>query len=122
MLALSNEYRSGFSRLVNLVSSGTPSVNALEDVYGKPLKQLEADLNSYLRGGRFQGVLIPAKLEKDREELRAEVASDFDVKLLLAEVSDRPERSQATRKRLEELIAQNQNRPEAYPGGGAFSV
>jgi hypothetical protein len=114
MLALSAAYRDKFAQLVAAISGGAPSADALEKIYGKSLSQIETDLTRYLRGGQFQGVLIPAKLEKSGDELKAEPADDFDVKLLLAEVADRPGHEDATHKALDELIAMNRNRPEPY--------
>ena len=53
------------------------------------LSKIEADLTGYLRGGRFQGVLLSAKIEKITGDLKAEPAGEFDVKLILAEIGDR---------------------------------
>jgi Flp pilus assembly protein TadD len=114
MLALSPEYRAKFPQLMQSISDGALSADALEKAYGKPLHEIEMDLLTYLHGGRFQGVLIPAKLEKVSDDLGAQAADDFDVKLLLAEIHDRNGGHEATRKVLEELIAQNPNRSEPY--------
>lgn len=114
MLALSPDYRLKFSQVLRSISSGTPSADALEQIYGKPLHTIENDLVGYLRGERFQGALIPAKLEKIGDELSAKPADDLDVKLLLAELGDLPSKEDATRKALEELIAANPNRAEAH--------
>jgi tetratricopeptide (TPR) repeat protein len=114
MLALSPEYRPKFSEILRSISGGTPSADALEQIYSKPMNKIENDLLVYLRGGRFQGVLIPAKLEKIGDDLDAEPADVFDLRLLLADVADRPSREDATRKAFEELAAQNPNRAEVY--------
>jgi thioredoxin-like negative regulator of GroEL len=114
MLALSREYKSKFPQVLLAISGGTPSVDALEQAYGKPIKAIEADLLTYLRGGRFQGVLIPAKLEKADDGLKAEPADEFEVELLLSEVTDRPGREHETRAALEALMARNPRRPEPY--------
>lgn len=114
MLALSPEYRPKFSQVLRSISGGTPSADALEQIYGKPMSTIENDLRGYLRGGRFQGVLIPAKLEKMNDNLDAEPADAFDLRLLLAEVGDRPSREDATRQAFEELIAQDPKRAEVY--------
>jgi tetratricopeptide (TPR) repeat protein len=114
MLALSKEYRPKFPQVLKTISDGTPSADALEKLYGKPFHEVEMDLVTYLHGGRFQGVLIPAKLEKVRDDLSASSADDFDVQLLLAEIGDHDGNHDATRKILEQLIAQNPNRAEPY--------
>ncbi len=114
MLALSPEYHAKFTQVLRSISDGTPSAVALEQVYGKSLNKIETDLFGYLRGGRFQGVLIPAKLGQAGDNLTAEPADEFAVKLLLAEINDRPSKEDATRKALEDLIAANPKRPESY--------
>ncbi len=114
MLALTNEYRAKFTQLMVTISNGTPSADALEQTYGKPLSRIEADLQSYLRGSKFQGVLIPAKLEKMSDELKAEPADDFDVALLLAQISERPGKEDAARSALEALVKRDPKRSEPY--------
>jgi tetratricopeptide (TPR) repeat protein len=114
MLALTPQYKPKFTEVLLAISGGAPSADVLERTYGKSLNAIEGDLIAYLRGGRFQGVLIPAKLEKMDDDLKAEPAGQFDVSLLLAEVTDQPGKEQATRAALESLIAQNPSRPEPY--------
>ncbi len=114
MLSLSNDYRSKFSQAMNMISQGSNSVDALEKTYGKSIGEIEADLRAYLRGGRFQAMLFPMKLDKITDDLNATPADEFDVKLLLSEVAERPGREAETRKSLEELVAANPKRPEAY--------
>ena len=114
MLALSKQYRPQFPQVLKTISDGTASADALEKIYGKPFHEIEMDLVTYLHGGRFQGVLIPAKLEKVSDDLSASAADDYEVKLLLAEIGDRAGGQDATRKILEQLIAQNPNRAEPY--------
>ena len=114
MLALSPEYRAKFPQVLQSISDGTPSAAVLEKLYGKPFHQIEMDLLTYLHGGRFQGVLLPAKLEKVRDDLSADSADDFDVKLFLAEIGGRNAGYETTRKVLEQLIDENPKRSEPY--------
>jgi tetratricopeptide (TPR) repeat protein len=114
MLALHPEYQAKSSQVLAAISDGTASVEALEQIYGKPLRRIETDLQAYLRGAKLQGALVPAKLEKMEGDLKVEPADEFDIALLLSEVTDRPGREEATRAALEGLIARNPKRPEAY--------
>jgi len=114
MLALGADYRSKFGQVLQAISNGTPSADALEQIYGRPLKQIENDLHTYWRSGRFQGSLVPFKMEKIKDELNAEAADPFDVKVLLAEIGDRPNAHETTRKTLEALIAENSKRADVY--------
>ena len=47
MLSLDPQYSAQFSRFLQAVSSGVPSSDALLQVYGKSLEQVEADLKHY---------------------------------------------------------------------------
>ena len=114
MLALDNAYRGKFAELMRTISAGKPSRAALEEMYGKPLAAIEKDLQGYLRGGRFQGVLIPAKLEKLADDLAAEPAPPFDTKLILTRLRDRPQNEESTAKALQELIAEDPERAEPH--------
>ena len=114
MLALDNAYRTKFAQLMRTVSAGTPSQAAIEQIYQKPLSAVEKDLLGYLRGGRFQGVLIPTKLDKIADHLAAQPAAEFDVKLLLAQIQNRPGTQPAAAKAFEDLIAEDPQRPEPH--------
>src|SRR3984957_1132130 len=90
MLVLSNEYRPGFAKFLELVNAGTPTEEALDKVYGKTIEQVDKELQVYLRGTRFQGAYFAQKLEKASDEITAEPAAQFDVKLGRADLLGRP--------------------------------
>ncbi len=115
MLALNEEYRSKFNGLLNAIANGSPSVTALEQTYGKPLASIEKDLQAYLRGDRFNGAVIRAKLMSEKTPLQAEIAPPFDVKLALAELAP-PGKQSDTEARLKELTRDNPQRPEPWAG------
>lgn len=114
MLALSSEYRAKFPQVMTSISAGTRSDDAIAKAYGKPISAIEMELRAYLHGAKFQGVLIPAKLEKVGDELNAAPADEYQVKLLLAEVGDRPSQEEATRRTYEALIGLYPDRTEPY--------
>ncbi len=114
MLALSPEYRAKFPQVMTLISDGTRSDDALAQIYGKSLNMIETELRAYLRGGKFQGALFPLKLEKVEQELNPEPADEFELKLMLAEIGDRPTEEDATRKTFESLILLHPDRVEPY--------
>jgi hypothetical protein len=114
MLVLSPDYRPKFSQFTHLIAAGVDSAAALEQTYRVPLSQIESELKNYLRGGRFRGVLLPIKLEKVDDDLKAEPADAFEVKLLLAEIGDRAGREETTRAALQGLIAENPKRSEPH--------
>jgi Tfp pilus assembly protein PilF len=122
MLSLGPQYSPGFARAFAEIRKGTPSEQVLENVYGKPLAMIEKDLHSYLAGDRFRASLVSIKLQDEKVRIAAEPASLFDVKLTLLDLSNRPGKEAETRKKLEELVADDPKRPEPYVGLGYLAA
>ena len=118
MLQLSPEYVSKFSDFLAAVQSGVDSAAALEKTYGKPVAAIEKDLQSYIRGNQFYARLFPVKLASSKENFPAMPAPSFDVKLALADLTDRPGKDAETGKILEELTREDPRRPEPWAGLG----
>lgn len=114
MLVLTNEYRPGFSKFLEMVNAGTPSEEALNKVYGKSIEQVDKELQAYLRGTHFQGAYFAQKLEKVSDEITAAPAPEFDVKLVLADLLNRPGKENETRAAFERLTVENPRRPEPF--------
>lgn len=114
MLALSDEYRQGMPKLLAEIQAGTPSIHALVKVYGKQISLIEKELQGYLRQESLQAALLDARLDKLAARPDPEPASEFDVQLMLAELSDNqrpPEESQSLYGRLRD---ENPERPEPW--------
>jgi tetratricopeptide (TPR) repeat protein len=122
MLSLSPEYLPKFSEFLGAIQSGTPSEEALTKVYGKSLARIEQDLEIYLRGRIFTGLLFPVKVEKAAGEMAAEAVTPFGVKLMLADLTDRPGNEEATRKTLDGLAQDAPQRPEPYARLGYLAL
>jgi tetratricopeptide (TPR) repeat protein len=118
MLQLSPGYVSKFPELLNTVQGGMDSAAALEKVYGKTVSAVEKDLEAYIRGNQFYGRLFPVKLANARENYAAAPAPMFDVKLALADLTNRPGKEMETRKTLEDLAREDPMRPEPWAGLG----
>lgn len=114
MLALSDDYRPRLARFLQELQRGTPSGPAMLKAYGKTVPQIEDELRAYVHGLHFKGVLIPATLEKNQGELRAEPADAYDVKLRLMELRDHPEDDREGAQILDELRREQPKDPEAY--------
>ena len=114
MLALSPDYRPKFTQLLSLIQAGTNSEDALAKIYGKPLPEIEDDLQIYLQGRIFQSVTFPMRLEDPAGDMPFRVIDAFDVKLMLADLMNRPGREEETRKTLEELTQEAPQHPEPY--------
>jgi hypothetical protein len=115
---LSNAYRPGFSKFMGLVSAGTPAAEALNEAYGKSVEQVDQELREYLHGTQFQAVIFSQKMEAVKDEIPAEAASPFDVKLMLVDLLNRPGKEQETRAAMEKLAAEDQKRPEPFAALG----
>jgi tetratricopeptide (TPR) repeat protein len=113
MLELSPSYSPGFKQFLGEIQKGTPSQEALQGVYGKPLGAIEKDLQGYLRGNSFIAKVFTVKLQSG-ERVAPEPASMFDVKLALLDLANRPGREAEARDRLKELMSDYDKRPEPH--------
>jgi tetratricopeptide (TPR) repeat protein len=118
MLVLTNEYRPGFSKFLDMVNAGTPTEEAFNKAYGKSLADVDKELQAYLHGTHFQGAYFAQKLEKASDEITVEPAAEFDVKLVLADLFNRPGKESETRAALEQLIKDDPKRPEPFAALG----
>jgi hypothetical protein len=114
MLMLTNDYRPEFAKFLHLVNTGTSTEEALKTVYGKSVDQIDKELQNYLRGTQFKAAFFPQKLEKITSEIPSEAASAFDMKLVLAELQNRPGKEAATAKLFEDLTTEDPKRPEPF--------
>jgi tetratricopeptide (TPR) repeat protein len=114
MLYLRPEYRAKFSQFVHTIASGKDSAQALLEVYGRPFAQIEKDLQAYLRGSSFQGVLFPAKFDKEASEVAAQPVNNFDLGLVLADLLNRPGKEAASQAAFERLAQEHPKRPEPF--------
>jgi tetratricopeptide (TPR) repeat protein len=114
MLFFREEYRPKFSQFIRAVDTATPSAEALKQVYGRSVAQVDKDLQAYLRGTSFRGGLVPAKFEKNTDELPAEPLAEFDVNLMFADLTSQPGKDKSVQAKLEELIKLDAKRPEPY--------
>jgi Tfp pilus assembly protein PilF len=121
MLDFSPQYRIHIQALLEEIQKGTPSQKAIEGVYGKPLEDVDKDLQAYLRSDRFTAMIVPAKLQAG-EKAAAEPASMFDVKLALLDLANRPGKEAEARSRLQELMSDDPKRPEPYVGLGYLAA
>jgi len=118
MLQLSPAYVAKFPDFLSNVQGGADSAAALEKVYGKTVSAVENDLQAYIRGTQFYGRLFPVKLSTSKEKFLATPAPMFDLKLALADLTNRPGKEAATQKTLEDLAREDPKRPEPWAGMG----
>jgi tetratricopeptide (TPR) repeat protein len=114
MLFFREEYRPKFSQVVAAIDSGKPSAQAIAEAYGRPIGQVDKDLQAYLRGSSFRGALVPAKFEKNTDEAPAEPLPEFDTNLMFADLGSAPGKEKASQAKLEQLVKLDPKRPEPY--------
>jgi len=108
MLALSPEYGRGFAGFLQAIMAGLDTEGAMQKAYSRTMKKMDEEVQAYIRRDVFQAVLLPIKLVKVEDELPAEAAARFDVRLTLAELSDNPGKERESAAMLRELA-------DAYP-------
>jgi tetratricopeptide (TPR) repeat protein len=114
MMVLTSEYRPGFAKFLDTVSTGMPTAQALKEVYGKTVAQVDHELQVYIHGTHFQGAYFGQSPEKVNDQVDVEPAAPFDVKLALAVTLSRDGRYPDCKAAMEELIKDDPNRPETY--------
>jgi hypothetical protein len=114
MLVLGADYRPGFEKALAAIDGGMPSEEALLKIYGKSLPVIEKDLQLHIRNAMNRAMLFPVKLDKKSEDVPAEPASLFDVRLTLVDLIDRPGKEDEVEKRLTELAGEDSKRPEPH--------
>src|SRR5215472_6502471 len=62
MLKFSKPYAQGIDRFLDAVGRGEPGGSALERIYGKPLAEIQKDLNAYVHSDKFNEGVIKARL------------------------------------------------------------
>jgi Tetratricopeptide repeat/Protein of unknown function (DUF1570) len=115
MLALGEAYAAKWPEFLRAIQAGKPSAEALTATYGKSMDTIERDLTEYVRGDRFASRLykLPARAI-ERSGATQSRPGDFDVKLLLVDLSRRRSPVEQTRRRLLALAAEKPKRPEPY--------
>jgi hypothetical protein len=114
MLTLSDAYAPKWPEFLRAIQEGTPSAHALTAVYGKSIGTIERDLMDYVRGDRFATRVCKLPVKGIDPGATQSRPADFDVKLLLVELSRRRSPVEQTRRRLLALTAERPNQPEPY--------
>jgi tetratricopeptide (TPR) repeat protein len=99
MLYLSDEYWKKFSQFLSLIKANESQAAVFQQVYGKSLTQVQADLELYLRGTRFNAAFFDVTLEKSAEAPEIRPATPLESGLALADLLA------GTRKRVEAQAA-----------------
>jgi hypothetical protein len=111
MLKFSDKYASRFDQVLDAIGRGESGEQALPEVYGKTLEQIQADLAAYVHGSQFREGVINGKLEKPVAEPKSTPLDPVDMAVILAMVQVRGPQRQAALATLAELSKANPERP-----------
>ncbi len=86
MLYLGAQYRPNTTQLLSALKDHADMPQTFEKIYGKPLAQIQKDLQAYLLASTFNASLFPIKLEKDVDSPEVTDSSSLEAGLVLAEM------------------------------------
>ena len=112
-LSTSPEYNPRFPRLLQAIEGGTPSIRAIETVYGQSLDVVEQALRQAISGGFNRRLYLTMKLDPSKENGVVRPADMFEVKLALANLSSAVSKGDP-RPNLEKLTQADSGRPEPW--------
>ncbi len=122
MLFLAPEYRKQFDAFVGATAAGKSIADVCQEVLGKPVTTVQADLEEYLRRDKLYGAVFPIKLTVPDEDPGVVPVDAFESGLVLANllaVTHRPEKAKAA---YEALGKQYPGRPEVDEGLGYLAL
>jgi tetratricopeptide (TPR) repeat protein len=103
MLFLSDPYRLQFNKLLVALASGLPASAAFWQTYAKTPAQVQKDLEQYMHGTKFSGMLFDVKLEKSAEEPDIEPAPALESGIVLADLLALTSKADAAKEAYESL-------------------
>ena len=113
MLALDPRYSPKFGQFYAAMGAGRASLEALEQIYGKPLKAIEDDLRSYIRGTSVMVVNFDMQFERV-DKVTPRRATAYDWAIATADLRAAARKNDEALKQLQALVKDEPSRPEAY--------
>lgn len=87
MLFLSPEYKDDFGKFVTALNGGKTSREACEVAFGKSSSRVFEDLQTYFVRKKIFGTVFETRLDKREAEVQATAVSNFDARLMLADLT-----------------------------------
>ena len=112
MLYLSDAYRKQFSQFLALIKPDASQASVFQQVYGKSLHQVRADLEAYLRGTHFNAAVFDVKVEKSAEAPEIGPATPLESGLALAGLLAETRKRDEAKAAYESLSRANPREPE----------
>lgn len=112
MLYLSADYRQKFTDFLAAIRPGSSQASIFQQVYGKSLALVRADLERYMRGDLFPVVNVDVTLEKSAESPEIRPATPVESGLALAELLAGTGKRTEAKAAYDSLARANPNDPE----------
>ena len=112
MLYLSNDYRQKFTQFLSQIKADGPQAAVFQQVYGKSLTQVQADLGLYMRGTRFNAAVADVTVEKSAETPEIRPATPVESGLALADLLAGTRKRDEAKAAYEGLARANPQDPE----------
>ncbi len=117
MLALDAQYRPGYNACVGELDRGSGAGDAFRKVYNKSLREVQKDLEAYVRGTQFRAALFNVKLPKNTDQPEVRPATALESGLVLADVlANQKSKFPQAQEALEGLASQYPQSWEAQQG------
>jgi Flp pilus assembly protein TadD len=116
MLLLSPKYRPQFNKFLAAMASGLPANTAFGQTYAETPAQVQKDLEQYMSGTQFNGMLFDIKLEKSAEEPDIEPAPSLASGMVLADLLALTSKGEAAKEAYESLGRENPKSWEVEAG------
>jgi tetratricopeptide (TPR) repeat protein len=112
MLFLSPEYKDNFGKFVMALHRGSSAAEACEIAFGKPAAGVFDDFLKYFGRKKLVGVVFATTLSKGDAEAQVSRASEFESRLVLADLLSTLGRSELARNEYDDLEKQSPNDPD----------
>jgi Flp pilus assembly protein TadD len=112
MLYLSDEYWKKFGQFVSLIKADGSQAAVFQQVYGKSLAQVQADLELYMRGKRFNAAFTDVTIEESAEAPEIGPATPLESGVALADLLAGTGKRDEAKAAYESLARANPKDPE----------
>ncbi len=114
MLSLSADYKAGYGKVTSGIAAGKSTAELLPAIYGKNLKQIEADLRRYIQNNSVMTLIFDLQFDKSYDKIPPREASAYEWGMAQADLLAGTSKYDAARIRLEALTKGEPTRPEAW--------
>lgn len=114
MLMLDTRYRPNYGRLAPALAAGTPPEQAFQQTFGKPLAEIDKDLQAYVRGNSVNVVNYEIAFDKVDEKTAPRAVTDYEWGVATADLLTGLRKFDQAAARLEALTNMQPQRAEAW--------